>query len=154
MPRKQSQTVQLKLRMKEPLRAAVEKSAKKRGVSLNTELVDRIERSFEQDRHLDQALGGPEMRRTAELMISAFGHNGNLMAAALGHPEWTAAEWMADESCYRAAVLGVVEALLVARPNAGWDRPQVGREVEAVKGRILTWLVRAGRIQTEEGSGQ
>jgi hypothetical protein len=53
MRRKQSATVDLKVRMKEPLRATLERSAKKRAVSLNAEAVDRLERSF----LLDQILG-------------------------------------------------------------------------------------------------
>ena len=43
MPRKPSATVQLKARMKEPLRARLEEDAKSRGISLNAALVDRLE---------------------------------------------------------------------------------------------------------------
>ena len=44
--RKQTATVDLKVRMKEPLRAALEKAAHKKGRSLNAEAVQRLERSF------------------------------------------------------------------------------------------------------------
>lgn len=47
--RKKSETVQLKVRMKEPLRAQIEKSATERGVSMNNEMVDRLERSFSRE---------------------------------------------------------------------------------------------------------
>ena len=47
MPRRQSATVQLKVRMKEPLRAKIASAAKKHGVSLNAEAVDRLAQSFE-----------------------------------------------------------------------------------------------------------
>jgi hypothetical protein len=43
--RKASATVQLKVRMKEPLRAQLEKAAKQRGISINSEIVDRLEQS-------------------------------------------------------------------------------------------------------------
>jgi len=44
--RKQSELVGLRVRFREPLRKKLEVAAAKRGVSLNTELVDRLERSF------------------------------------------------------------------------------------------------------------
>lgn len=50
--REQSATVQLKIRMKEPLRAELEQAAQERGVSLNAEAVDRLERSFRKDEDL------------------------------------------------------------------------------------------------------
>ena len=60
MQRKQSATVQLKLRMKEPLRARLEKTAKTRGVSLNSEAVDRIDRSYEHESGILWSIGGLE----------------------------------------------------------------------------------------------
>ncbi len=50
MPRKKSETIQLKVRMKEPLRAKIEAAAKSRGVSLNTEAVHRLQESFQTER--------------------------------------------------------------------------------------------------------
>jgi hypothetical protein len=44
--RKQTATVDLKVRMKEPLRAALETEARKKGHSLNAEAVRRLEKSF------------------------------------------------------------------------------------------------------------
>ena len=49
MPRKKSETIQLKVRMKEPLRAKIEAAAKSRGVSLNTEAVHRLQESFQKE---------------------------------------------------------------------------------------------------------
>jgi len=47
--RSKTDTVHVSTRMREPLRAKLEAAAKARGVSLNAELVDRLERSFERD---------------------------------------------------------------------------------------------------------
>jgi hypothetical protein len=44
--RKQTAIVGLKVRLREPLRKKLEMAAKKRGVSLNAELVARLEESF------------------------------------------------------------------------------------------------------------
>jgi Arc-like DNA binding domain len=45
--RKPTAIVGLKVRLREPLRKKLEVAAKKKGVSLNAELVARLERSFE-----------------------------------------------------------------------------------------------------------
>jgi hypothetical protein len=44
--RKQTAVVGLKVRLREPLRKKLEVAAKKKGVSLNAELVARLEESF------------------------------------------------------------------------------------------------------------
>ncbi len=51
-PIKKSTTVQLKVRLKEPLRARIEKAARKQEHPMNTEIVDRLEMSFSEDEKL------------------------------------------------------------------------------------------------------
>ncbi len=51
-PRKESATVQLKVRLKEPLRARIEKAARKRKRPMNTEIVDRLEMCFSEEEKL------------------------------------------------------------------------------------------------------
>jgi hypothetical protein len=54
--------------MREPLRANLQKAAKANKVSLNNELVARLERTFNEE----HALGGPELRHIVQLMATAF----------------------------------------------------------------------------------
>jgi hypothetical protein len=61
MPRSRKATIDLKVRMKEPLRAAIEKAAKARGVSLNRETVARLEKSFHMEQAEESSLGGSEI---------------------------------------------------------------------------------------------
>ena len=49
MPRKPTATAQLKLRIREDLRRRLEATAKKRAVSLNSELVWRLQQSLDQE---------------------------------------------------------------------------------------------------------
>lgn len=49
MPRKPSDTVQLKLRFPERLRVRIENAASKSGHSMNSEIVRRLEQSFSRD---------------------------------------------------------------------------------------------------------
>jgi hypothetical protein len=62
--RDEATPVQIKLRMKEPLRAMLEESARERGISMNAELVRRLERSFERrDRVINGTAIGAELYR-------------------------------------------------------------------------------------------
>jgi|GEM_PF-2753998 hypothetical protein len=70
--RPKAATVDIGLRVKEPMRARIEKGAKKRGVSMNAEIADRLETSFTKEDMLDRFFGGPEMRRMAILWAAAF----------------------------------------------------------------------------------
>lgn len=54
--RKQTAIVGLKVRLREPLRKKLEVAAKQKGVSLNAELVARLEESFLSEGFLEWAL--------------------------------------------------------------------------------------------------
>jgi hypothetical protein len=60
MSRAPSENVQLKIRMKEPLRAKLERAAHERGVSMNVEAVSRLEQSFAADEGVAEEFGGKE----------------------------------------------------------------------------------------------
>lgn len=49
MARKPSDTAQLKLRIREDLRRRLERAARKRAVSLNFEMTDRLKESFDRE---------------------------------------------------------------------------------------------------------
>jgi hypothetical protein len=111
--RSEDAVVQLKARMREPIRAELEASAKRRGVSLNAELVDRVEKSFAEE----DAFGGPEIANMARLMAAAFLRGGQAGAHASRHPKWSVARWINDPNCYQAAVAAVVNALHAMQPG-------------------------------------
>lgn len=115
--RKPTDRAQLPIRVRESLRARLEKSAKARGVSLNAEIVRRLEQSVGKE----DELGGPELVHLVNLMASAFLQAGNAAARFEGHPEWTVAEWSADPICYIKAVKSVAQALAGAHPEFQGD---------------------------------
>jgi hypothetical protein len=88
--------------MREPLRAKVEKAAKSRGVSMNDEMVERLERSF-----ADEAeAGGPELHQVARLMASTFAHTGNTTSGGK-----KPSEWLGDPAVYQKCRYAVWNAL-------------------------------------------
>jgi len=103
--RDKSDTVQLsKIRMKEELRAKLERDAVARGGSLNTAIVDRLERSFALDKLL-----GPDVLRIA----AAFELSGQQAAQFEGiAPD----EWRTNPICYETAVLTLTKDLWRQHP--------------------------------------
>jgi len=62
--RAKSDTVDIGLRLKEAVRAKVERAAKERGVSMNAEIAGRVERSFERQGVIEEVLAlayGPQL---------------------------------------------------------------------------------------------
>ena len=112
MARKKSVTVDLKVRMKEPLRAKIEAAAKENGVSLNAEAVARLERSFQKGQ------ADERVRRTihADMYDSFEGKDAYdrclLMALAANHiSRATNRSWLTDKWTFIAA-MGAWETLL------------------------------------------
>jgi hypothetical protein len=67
--RDRTATVDLKVRMKEPLRARLEVAARDRGISMNAEAVGRLEQSFRNEDLLPQLLDLAYGRETAGLLM-------------------------------------------------------------------------------------
>lgn len=127
--RKQSATAQLKTRLREPLRAQLEAAAKKRGVTLNAEIVDRLESSLKQE----VRFGGPELERFALTLINVF--------EARGKPEDPpkGADWIRDKDCYVRGMFGVVEALCLMLPE-GVTAGEIAMHAEEMRSRVLTYV--------------
>jgi len=115
--RDNSATVQLsKLRMKEELRAKLERDAEERGCTLNAAIVDRLERSF----LVEAILAGPEALR----LSAAFVLGGGRAAEKEGRPEWAASgQWRQDPACYESAILAVIKEAWRQHPSpeGGWS---------------------------------
>ncbi len=113
--RKKTATVQLKLRMKETLRARIEKTAKAGKVSMNTEILQRLERSFE----TENRFGGPRATALVEVMgqaMMAAGIGGYFEFGKMGHER----EWLDFRVPFDRAVAA-------ARKILEHNRPEVDR---------------------------
>src|SRR4051794_10891857 len=81
--REKTATVDLRVRMKEPLRAQIEEAAKERGISLNAEAVARLEQSFRDQRLMYEALALRYGNELAGLLLVA---GDAMLATALHKP--------------------------------------------------------------------
>jgi Arc-like DNA binding domain len=106
-------TVDVGLRVKEPMRARIERSAKGRGVSMNAEINARLEATFTKEELFDRFFGGPEMRQMANHWAAAFAH---------GAGQYSGGQFDSQKDTdpstdnYRAGALAVVHALMVGMP--------------------------------------
>jgi hypothetical protein len=139
----------LNMRTTAETRERLEASAAASGRSLAQEVEYRLEQSFSWEEVVERAFGGPDVRRIVELVITGFNYSGRAMAHAKGHPDWTPAEWMRDPECYRAAAEGVVEALVMAEPDADWERSweEIDLVCDSIKSKIGAILVRQGKLE-------
>jgi hypothetical protein len=103
--------VQVKLRMPEPVRAAIESAATRHGVSMNTEAVTRLEASFAADTDVAQ-LG----RALALVMDTA----GRAAARMKGDDSWMTDRWCFAQACSAAHTL--LGGLL---PPDGSEAPEI-----------------------------
>ena len=101
--------VQLKVRIRESLRAQLEEAATQKGISLNAEIADRLTRSLDEE----HGFGGPELHRIALLMASTFA-----LAGDRHSKHKPASEWLRDEDTYFDAAIAVLAALLQHKPRA------------------------------------
>jgi hypothetical protein len=66
--RDEAAVAQLKLRIREPLRAAIERDAEIRGISMNAVISERLEHSF----RADDGLGGPRVSALLRILADAI----------------------------------------------------------------------------------
>jgi hypothetical protein len=115
-PRSDAETVQISVRAKEPLRAALEQAAKERGVSMNAEIIDRLQRSFESERRIEDVFGSREvygMMRTIAAAIDATGRSAGFFATRTLEG---AAGWIRHPWAYQQAVNAAARVFEALRP--------------------------------------
>lgn len=124
MEREQSDIIQLKVRMKESMRAQLEKIAQTRAISMNAEIVDRLERSFR-----DQALLLDAMELTygtglagillllGEVMKTTGSHAGFHSVRTLEGSQ----NWWNDPYAFDQVVKGANRVLEAFRPSGDAD---------------------------------
>jgi hypothetical protein len=134
--RDETATVNITLRVREDLRQFLEESARVRRVSLNTEIVDRLERVRDRGGLLTEVMSLVFDERLAGLLL-AIGH---AMNQEIGPTlrrirsrsrneggDQSPADWIDDPDDFDAAARSAIALLELARPEAGEGaRPEAG----------------------------
>jgi hypothetical protein len=113
MARRQgSETVQISVRAKEPLRAALESAAAERGVSMNTEIIERLMRTFEDEVKLEAEFDRRQLYAILRIAAVAMDHSGNSAVIVSG----TRSNWVDNPFAYDQAVKAALHVLNAFRP--------------------------------------
>lgn len=96
--RRQSDNVQIKLRLKEQLRARIEENAQIHGVSINSEIVNRLEQSLTEQEVLYGNSYTQKLLQTLAGAISIIEHK-------------TGKRWIDDEDTFSKALLSIYAIL-------------------------------------------
>jgi hypothetical protein len=113
-PRQRTALVQLKIRMREPLRERLEEEASRRGDSINAEVVDRVEHTFKRQDLLSEVLsltfGGEPLAGLLIMLGIAMLDQGRRLTEGKG-------DWTSDSVAYDAAVFAATQLLDYGRPD-------------------------------------
>jgi len=112
--RDRSATVQLsKIRMREELRAKLDRDAEARNISLNAAIVSRLERSFLEEETTEKEVR--EGQIPISLAMSVMFHHAGKEAA--GHDLTEPADWTADPWCFEQGALAAAVTLWQLHPD-------------------------------------
>jgi hypothetical protein len=141
-------TVQLKIRIKEPLRAAIEAYAETRGVTMNAAINDRLEQSFREDTRSRGA-----ERDLREVLALALGADVAAVTLAVGLAMRNVVEWfrlppktnlLSNAFIFAQAVAAILTVTESVKPDGdvaalpgGGDHTPLGAEEAAEQWRTL-----------------
>jgi hypothetical protein len=121
--RKEADTVQISVRAKEPLRRQLEEAAKERGVSMNVEIIDRLQRSFENERRIEEIFGSREVYGLMHIVAAAIHETGRAAGFYATHSLEGAAGWLRHPFAYDEAVKAAMKVFEVFRPKGSPSPP-------------------------------
>ncbi|MCZ6861987.1 MAG: Arc family DNA-binding protein [Alphaproteobacteria bacterium] len=124
--RGKSPRAQVPLRIPEAQRARIEKAAKSRGVSMNTEIIERLERSFE----IEDRLGGPKVTELVETIGIVMRSTGEHTATFLdGSKTYDQGEWLAVPYAFDQARRAANTILEYHKPKGPIVVPKISRDL-------------------------
>ena len=109
-------TVQLKIRVKEPLREQIEQSARERGLSLSAEIVDRLEKSFERQMSIQDIFGSNQVFEIMKIIASTMNVIGRTAYYQGNRVLDANSLWLSDPHAYNEAFEAAVTVLEAMRP--------------------------------------
>ena len=123
MPKREPTAIaQVGLRIPEALRARIEKAAKATGNSMNAEIVQRLEGSFE----LEERLGGPQLKNLIEAIASAMKSTGQIAGDIEASGSTRPGSWLVLPYSFNQAFEAAVAILEAHRPKGEIIVPELG----------------------------
>jgi len=136
--RSASDLVQLSVRAKEPLRAALETAAAERGVSMNAEIIERLMRTFEDEVKLEAEFDRRQLYAILRIVAAAMDHAGNSGVIVSGEHK----VWIDNAFGYDQAVKAALFVLNAFRPKGEISGPKTFQGLgEDFAGGILEHII-------------
>lgn len=114
--RAKPELVQVSFRTREPLRAALESAAKARGVSMNTEMNERLMRSFEDEVKLEAEFARVQLYAILRVVANTVDHAGASSAMVSNMTTGAPKNWVDNPFAYDQAVKAALYILNQFRP--------------------------------------
>jgi hypothetical protein len=134
-------------RVRPELDSVLAQAAQQSGRSVSEEIERRLDLSFKSEDVFTAALGGPELRDHALILIASFAAGGR--SDSNGRPPQ---EWLRDKDSYRQAFVGAAMAMINAMPSPTIDEKVL--LLEALKMRIAAGLTQTGELKFDFGDGR
>jgi hypothetical protein len=115
--RDKSELVQVSFRTREPLRAALELAAKARGVSMNTEMNERLMRSFEDDVNLETEFARVQLYAILRVVANTIDHAGTSSAVVSSMSTGAPKSWTDNPFAFDQAVKAAMYVMNAFRPS-------------------------------------
>ena len=133
-PRKAKEIVQAKIRIAADVQSQLEAAAKKHKISYNAEAAGRLAKSLAEEAFV----GGEEGRQRLHSITNAFVFAGTNAAGGR-----KLSSWISEPKAYSAAMLGVIEALMIGQPEVTLEKCQL--QIEFLKGTHCNSLLEQGK---------
>jgi hypothetical protein len=137
---------EIKIRLTEALRAKIERAARTRGISMNSEMIEGLDRYYAD---MDAA-GGPEIAKIIRIFGDAFSLGGRRGTEALGHSDWKPDRWVTDQFSFKAAVVSAFDAVKTQEPQPDRRRARAA-VLEQWDEWAATVAARGGKIKVTRG---
>jgi hypothetical protein len=125
MPKRaKSDTAQLNLRIKETIRQKIELAARDHGVSMNAEMVDRLQRSFDLDASVVEIFGSRGLFEIMKIVASTMTQIGRGEYMLLRRAADPGDHWLSDAHAYDEAVGAAKKILEMFRPKGDFAGPK------------------------------
>jgi hypothetical protein len=121
--RKATELRPLMTRLPEGLRGRLEREAARNDRSMNSEIIERLQRTFEQKEEIEKIYGSEQLFHLLKMVASAMHLTGQFVGVGIQK-----SEWMKDPIAYAEAVKAATRVLDALRPHGEARRPAYLRE--------------------------
>lgn len=117
------QATQIKLRVHEPLRSLIEEAANEHGISVNAEISNRLRKTFDDERRVDNVLQTREGIGIAKLLAALICEIGKISGFEASRTVEGSLNWFNNPWAFDRAVRATKVALDALRPEGEIEEP-------------------------------